>query len=73
MRLRILLRFVLLALGFALTSFGLLSWQQVQFDLSQMWPIADELSAHPVYAIVVGLGLIPPTIWEIFMVSDGGQ
>ncbi len=73
---RYLIRFLLLTTGFALTTAGLLAWQQLNFDLSSIWPLADEFTAHPVYAIVIGLALIPPTLWEIFVLEskvDGEQ
>ena len=70
MRIRYLIRFVLLALGFALTTLGILTWQQIDFDLNTMWPMADTLEAHPVYIIVLGMALIPPTLWEIFVLEN---
>ncbi len=70
MHLRYLIRFVLLCSGFALTTGGLLAWQQVEFDLNAVWPMSDDFNAHPVYAIVVGMALIPPTAWEIFVLEN---
>jgi hypothetical protein len=62
---------MLLAIGFALTTLGLLKWQQTQFDLTAIWPLSGgELTAHPVYALVLGLALIPPTLWEIFILEN---
>ncbi|XOV81916.1 MAG: hypothetical protein ACFHXK_13720 [bacterium] len=69
---RFLIRFILLAAGFALTTAGLLSWQQINFDLSRVWPVAAELSAHPIYLLIFGLALIPPTLWEIFLLENRG-
>ena len=66
---RYLIRFLLLTTGFALTTMGLLAWQQLNFDLSTIWPFAREFAAHPVYAMVLGLALIPPTLWEIFLLE----
>jgi len=70
MHIRFLIRFLLLTIGFALTTVGLLGWQQLNFDLSKIWPMAQELTAHPIYAIVFGLALIPPTLWEIFVLES---
>ena len=70
MRTRYLIRFGLLAFGFALTTAGILSWQEMGFNLDRLWPIAGELNAHPVYVIVLGMALIPPTIWEIFVLEN---
>jgi hypothetical protein len=66
MRIRYLIRFGLLTLGFALTTAGILAWQQIDFDLDHLWPFA----AHPVYVIVFGMALIPPTLWEIFVLEN---
>jgi len=49
---------------------GLLAWQQINFNLASIWPIADTFSVHPTYAIVLGLALIPPTLWEIFILEN---
>lgn len=70
MQIRFLVRLALLTIGFALTTLGILAWQQLNFDLSGIWPFASELRAHPVYAMVLGLALIPPTIWEIFVLES---
>ena len=66
---RLLIRFLLLTLGFALATYGLLIWQQINFDLSTMWPKADTFSIHPAYVLTLGLALIPPTLWEIFVLE----
>ena len=66
---RFIIRFLLLTLGFALTTLGLLGWQQSNFDLANVWPIGGEFGAHPIYAMVLGLALIPPTLWEIFVLE----
>ena len=68
---RFIIRFLLLTLGFALTTLGLLAWQQINFDLNSIWPISNTFEVHPVYAIVLGLALIPPTLWEIFVLEHG--
>ena len=57
-------------LGFALTTAGILSWQQLGFNLGGVWPLAKELTAHPVYIIIFGIALIPPTLWEIFILEN---
>jgi hypothetical protein len=66
---RFLIRFLLLTAGFALTTAGLLAWEKLNFDLSTVWPVAKEFKAHPIHLIVFGLALIPPTLWEIFVLE----
>lgn len=70
MRVRYLIRFVLLTLGFALTTTGILAWEQRHFDLTQVWPLVNEMQGHPIYVIVLGMALIPPTLWEIFILEQ---
>ena len=70
MRLSFFIRFILLTMSFGLTTLGLLAWQQMNFDLATVWPMGGELSAHPIYALVLGLALIPPTLWEIFVLEN---
>ena len=70
MRLRYLVRFLLLTAGFGLTTLGLLSWQVLDFKLLEIWPVSGELRLHPVHLMVLGLALIPPTLWEIFLLEQ---
>ncbi len=74
MRIRYLIRFSLLMTGFALTTFGILTWQKIGFDLNDMWPFTESgsrgFSSHPIYLIVLGMALIPPTLWEIFLLEQ---
>lgn len=70
MKVRYLIRFALLTAGFALTAAGLLAWQEIGFNLDDMWPLADELRLHPVHVMAVGMALIPPTLWEIFVLEN---
>ncbi|MEM7080477.1 MAG: hypothetical protein AAF513_17805 [Pseudomonadota bacterium] len=70
MILRYLTRLLLLTTGFALTTKGILAWADMNFDLATLWPLADTWSAHPVYVLILGLALIPPTLWELFILES---
>ncbi len=70
MHARYLIRFVLLTAGFALTTAGILAWQSIDFSLSDVWPMSGEFAVHPVHGIVIGMALIPPTLWEIFVLES---
>jgi len=59
-------RFTLLAVGFALTTAGLMAWHSRDFDFQGIW----SLSLHPVHVLVVGLAMIPPSLWEIFVLES---
>ena len=61
------LRFVLLAIGFALTSAGLLAWEANAFSFAGLWGVDGTFRVHPLHLLVLGIALIPPTLWEIFL------
>lgn len=67
--LRYLARYGLLALGAALATFGLIGWTDLHFDLHGFWLYDNGWRLHPVHFLVVGLGLIPPAIWEVFVLE----
>ena len=74
MRTRYLIRFLLLTVGFALTTFGILAWQKIGFGFAGVWPFGENSNAapmsHPVYVLILGMALIPPTLWEIFLLEQ---
>ena len=63
------LRFVLLMTGVALTTLGLLHWQDHQFSFAGMWLVDNDWRPHPVHLMVLGIAMIPPSMWEIFMLD----
>jgi len=67
--LKYLARCVLLTLGFALTTYGLVAWQHAGFSFSGIWPNFADLRVHPVHLLVLGLAMIPPAIWELFLLD----
>ena len=69
MHLRLLIRFGLLAIGFALTTFGVLGWHHVGFDVAISNTQNTPFAFHPIYALILGLALIPPSLWEIFVLE----
>ena len=69
MRLRYLTRFIMIAAGFGLTVFGTLSWHDLGFDLASAWPLAEQFGFHPVYPLTLGMALIPPSLWEVFVLE----
>lgn len=64
-----LLRLALLTLGVALATMGLLTWQAQGFALATLWPFARAFEPHPVHLLVLGIALIPPSLWDIFMLE----
>ena len=65
--------FLLLAVGFGLTTVGLMLWHDRGFVFAGMWHLDDGL--HPLYLLIVGIAMIPPALGEIFLLeqrrSDG--
>jgi hypothetical protein len=67
---RYLLRFLLLTAAFALTSAGLMFWHAEGFSFRGIWFLDGELSLHPLHLLIVGLAMIPPALWEIFLLEQ---
>jgi len=68
--LKYLTRYMLLGIGFALTTMGLMTWQTKGFSLDGLWPTESGWTTHPVHLIVLGIAMIPPTLWEIFVLEN---
>ena len=64
---RYLLRFVLLIVAFALTTWGLLTWAERDFGLAGF---LTRWELPPIYVLVAGLAMIPPTLWDIFLLDS---
>ena len=63
---RFLIRFLLLTSAVALLTYGLAAWQHEGFGLEGVWLFGDGGRLHPLHFVVVGIGMIPPVMWEIF-------
>ena len=59
-------RFLLLAAGFALFTFGLLKWSTDGFTLNGLLPFTDNYRTQGLHYLMLGLAMIPPSLWEIF-------
>jgi hypothetical protein len=62
-----LVRYLLLAIGFALATAGLLLWQARGFTLSGV--TLFDGGVHPVLLLGIGIAMIPPTLWEILLLE----
>lgn len=60
--------FLLLAVGFGLTTAGLMLWHDRGFAFTGMWRLDDGL--HPLYLLIVGIAMIPPALAEIFLLEQ---
>lgn len=63
---RLLIRFLVLAAASAAVAYGLLAWQHQGFTVTGVWLVDNGWRPHPVHFVIVGIGLIPPTLWDIF-------
>ena len=60
--------FLLLIAGSALTTVGLILWQGKAFAFTAMWTLANGL--HPLFVLIIGIAMIPPALWEIFLLEQ---
>ncbi|MXY56009.1 MAG: hypothetical protein F4Y41_06350 [Gammaproteobacteria bacterium] len=63
---RLVIRLIVLAAASSAVAYGLLAWQHQGFTLVGVWLVDNDWRLHPVHFLVVGVGLIPPTMWDIF-------
>ena len=47
-------------------TYGLAAWQHEGFGLDGVWLFGVDGRLHPLHFVVVGIGMIPPVMWEIF-------
>ena len=66
---RYLLRFALLCVAAALTSFGLACWQHTGFSMEGFWFVDNDYRPHPLHFLALGLAMLPTTLWEIFLLD----
>jgi hypothetical protein len=67
---RLLFRCALLAIGFAATTFGLIQWQALGFSFRGVMPFDAGFRLHPLHYLIVGIAMIPPSLWEIFLLEQ---
>lgn len=63
---RLVVRLIVLAAASSAVAYGLLAWQHQGFTLVGVWLVDNGWRLHPVHFLMVGIGLIPPTMWDIF-------
>ena len=57
------IRYLLLTLSFALITYGVLAWQQIDFSLTALTHVGTR-DFHPVLVMAIGLGLLTATITD---------
>ena len=66
-------RFLLLMIGFALTSAGLIMWRAIGFSFEGIWFVDNGYRPHALHVLILGLAMIPPSLWEIFVLETEMQ
>lgn len=66
-------RFLLLMIGFALTTTGLMMWRAIGFSFEGVWFVDNGYRPHALHVLVLGLAMIPPALWEIFVLESEMQ
>jgi len=70
---RFFVRFLLLAGGFALFTFGLLNWSAEGFPVRGLIPFSNNYKTQGLHYLMLGLAMIPPSLWEIFNLERRSQ
>jgi len=70
---RFFIRFLLLAAGFSLFTFGLLRWSADGFSFTGLLPFTDTYATQGLHFLMLGLAMIPPSLWEIFNLERTAQ
>ncbi|RPG30908.1 MAG: hypothetical protein CBC52_003900 [Gammaproteobacteria bacterium TMED92] len=65
-------RYAILTVSFALVAYGLLAWQHLDFSLAALTDFSPS-HLHPVFALILGLGLLPPTVSEFVEQANVSQ
>ena len=70
---RFFVRFLLLTTAFALTTAGLIFWHAEGFSFRGVLVLGDDFRLHPLHLLILGLAMIPPALWEIFLLEQTGH
>ena len=62
-------KFLLVTVGFALVTTGLIAWQSIGFQLRGLWSWHGGYGLHPLHVLAVGIAMVPPALWEIFLLE----
>lgn len=71
MTLKYCIRYMLLVVGFALLTYGMINWSREDFSMQGIWFFDGSNPLHPLYFIIIGVAMIPPAMWEIFSLQQG--
>lgn len=66
-------RFLLLMTGFALTTAGLMMWRASGFSFDGIWFFDNDYRPHALHLLILGVAMIPPSLWEIFLLESDMQ
>jgi len=66
MTLKYCIRYLLLIAGFTLLTYGMINWSRSDFSMQGIWFSDATYYLHPLHFVIIGVAMIPPSMWEIF-------
>jgi hypothetical protein len=63
-------RFLLVVAGFALITAGLMMWRATGFSFEGVWFFDNGYRPHALHLLILGLAMVPPALWEIFLLEQ---
>lgn len=63
--------YLMLATAVALATYGLLAWHDSGLSVDGLLLYDNGWRPHPLHLLVLGLGGLPPAMWEIFWQDRG--
>ena len=70
---RLLPRLFALTLGFALATYGAMDWHYRDLTMHGLWLYDNGWRPHPVHLLVLGLCMVPVSLWQILAIDLEAQ
>ena len=70
---RLLPRLFALTLGFALATYGAMEWHYRDLTMHGLWLYDNGWRPHPVHLLVLGLCMVPVSLWQILAIDLEAQ
>ena len=70
---RLLPRLLALTLGFALATYGAMDWHYRDLTMHGLWLYDNGWRPHPVHLLVLGLCMVPVSLWQILAIDLEAQ
>jgi hypothetical protein len=50
-----------------------MAWHARAFSFAGVWLVDNGFQLHPLHLLILGLAMIPPALWEIFILEHRQQ